>query len=91
MKYIYYLVFASVVLSLNAQQKVIGTVLDSTSSKPLRDVNVIISNSTIGTITNDNGSFSLFIPDEYHKEAINFSSIGYGSKKLILRPLMIVC
>jgi len=87
LKHIFYLFLIIQTTYLNAQQQIIGTVLNSVSSRPLRDVNIFISNSSIGTITNDNGNFSLIIPQEYHKEYINFSSIGYSSKKIQIQTI----
>ncbi len=60
-----------------AQNLVSGRVLDESGTGiPL--VNVILKNSSIGTITNDDGSFQINVPDL--NGTLEFSSIGYQTR-----------
>lgn len=56
-----------------------GTVTDATGSV-LTGVSVIIKNSTKGTITNENGNFSIDVPNE--SAVLIFSFVGYQSKEI---------
>jgi hypothetical protein len=58
-------------------QKVSGTVLDDTKSKPLQNVNIINLNSVRGTITNDLGVFEMNVAvnDTLFISLIGFQSI----------------
>lgn len=58
-------------------EKVSGTVLDDTKSKPLQNVNIINLNSVKGTITNDKGVFEMNVAvnDTLHISLIGFQSI----------------
>ncbi|RFZ84390.1 TonB-dependent receptor [Mucilaginibacter terrenus] len=55
---------------------VTGRVFDETN-QPLPGVNVSIAGTTIGTITDVNGRYTLNIPDAYASRSISFSFIGY--------------
>lgn len=57
-----------------AQVKVSGLVVDSLSFKPLPNVHIKIKNKTGGTVTDENGAFSIqAIPFD----TLQFSTIGY--------------
>ncbi|HQV36195.1 MAG TPA: carboxypeptidase-like regulatory domain-containing protein [Flavobacterium sp.] len=58
-------------------QRVSGTVLDDTKSKPLPNVNIINLNSVRGTITDDKGVFEINVQvnDTLHISLIGFQSI----------------
>ncbi|GLU53901.1 hypothetical protein Dfri01_33620 [Dyadobacter frigoris] len=61
-----------------------GRVIDEETNKPLEFVSVYITNSTIGTLTNDNGGFSLMLdPGKYE---VVVSLVGYAP---IVHPIMI--
>ncbi len=65
------LFFSNIVFS----QKTISGIVTDASSEPLIGVNVIITNSTIGTITDIEGSFTLQAPND--ASSITVSYIGY--------------
>ncbi|MBL0744115.1 TonB-dependent receptor [Chryseolinea sp. Jin1] len=56
-----------------------GTVTDEAGS-PLPGVNVLVKGTSIGTVTDSNGNFSLNAPDE--NAILVFSFIGYSSKEI---------
>ncbi|MBE9462563.1 carboxypeptidase-like regulatory domain-containing protein [Dyadobacter subterraneus] len=68
-----------------AQKKVFkGRVVDAESNKPLEFVSVYITNSTIGTLTNNTGGFSFTLdPGKYE---VVVSMVGYGP---IIHPIII--
>jgi len=67
----------------NLQQQVVtGTVTDSQTGDPLPGVNVVIKGTTIGTLTDINGNYSLSMPDR--NVTLVFSFIGYSSQEIPL-------
>ncbi len=62
------------------QNIVSGRVVDAMTNEPLPHANVFLNYTTIGTVTDDQGKYSLTIPrGEYE---MVFSFIGYHSQKL---------
>ena len=55
-----------------------GRVVDILSRKPIENVNVYEQRSKAGTVTDDNGNFSLSV--ETDDSFLNFSHIAYESK-----------
>ena len=68
------------VKDLRAQKLIFGQVLDGATREPLPYVNVYINNSTLGTVTNERGEYSLQIPKG--RCELVFSLVGYNSNKL---------
>ncbi|MCB9080095.1 MAG: TonB-dependent receptor [Lewinellaceae bacterium] len=64
-----------------AQVTVTGKVVDA-NAETLIGVNVLVKNSTSGTITDMDGSFTLEVPDAY--ATLVFSYIGYTSQEIPL-------
>ena len=65
-----------------AQSRIIkGEVLDP-NKEPLIGVGVVIKNTTIGTITDVDGKYSIQVPD--NNAVLSFSYIGIKQKKLRL-------
>ncbi len=77
-----FIFFSSVAL---AQKKAYnGRVIDEKTNEPLEFVSVYITNTTIGTITNEKGGFSLMLdPGNYE---VVVSMVGYGP---IVHPIEI--
>lgn len=61
-----------------------GTVKDAITREPLSYVSVIFDESTIGTMTGEDGEFTLQTDKEY--TTLVFSSLGYDTQKLTLKP-----
>jgi TonB-linked SusC/RagA family outer membrane protein len=57
-----------------------GTVTDAEDGQPLPGVNVLAKNTTIGTITDIDGKYTLSVPDE--TETLVFSSVGYAVQEV---------
>jgi hypothetical protein len=83
LKYNLFIILFFVSNLLFAQQiSITGKVIDAATKKVLPYVNIQLKNTGIGTISNKNGRFYLKIPQKYSKQFINFSYIGYKTKKL---------
>jgi len=77
---IFYLLLFSTIIY--AQKSVTGRVTD-TSGEPLPGVNVFISGTTQGTITDGSGRFSLNV-DDINNTELTFSFIGFDKQKIKL-------
>jgi len=58
-----------------------GKIIDSEYNAPLPFVNISVAKNRIGTITNNSGEFLLKIPEIWRNDTLNFSFIGYTTKK----------
>lgn len=54
-----------------------GTVIDEKRQIPIAYANIGIINTSVGTISNADGSFEIYIPKKLEAEPIIFSAIGY--------------
>ena len=63
------------------QSIVTGTVKDAATGELLPGVNIVIKGTTIGTLTDANGKYSLTVTDPGNA-ALVFSFIGFGSKEV---------
>lgn len=61
-----------------------GIVKDSVSGEPLSFVSVLFKKSTIGTMTDDDGKFSL--QNNKGFTILEIASLGYDTKQIILKP-----
>ena len=61
-------------------QTISGTVTDSDSGEPLPGVNVLAQNTTIGTITDIDGNYTISVPDNV--QILIFSSVGYVQQEV---------
>ncbi len=59
-------------------------IVDIASEEPLPFTNVIIENTSIGTISNENGVFELTVSGKYAKSNVIFSFVGYQNKSVPL-------
>ena len=61
-----------------------GKVTDALTGKPMQNVNIIVNNTTRGTITDKDGEFEL--PLEKEQEKVSFSFVGYRPEIIDLKP-----
>ena len=73
------LLFVLLLFGFYASAQIKGVVKDSLSGEPIPYVNIWVDGETIGTTSEENGSFSLDIKEE---KILIFSALGYESKKL---------
>lgn len=63
-------------------RSITGTVTDSDSGVTMPGVSVVVKGTSIGTVTNVDGVFSLNVPSD--AKALVFSFVGMASKELVL-------
>ena len=61
--------------------RVVGTVIDE-NNESLPGVTVTVKNTSVGTITDLNGSYNLNVPDGQEDATLVFSYVGYGSQEV---------
>lgn len=66
-----------------------GTVRDKDSKKPLGNVGIYSVDSHIGTVSNNDGTFSITIPAAYAKGQIRAEQLGYYSSTISLSDLRV--
>lgn len=66
--------------SLMAQRTITGTVTDESTGEPLIGANVTVSGTSVGTITDFDGSFRLEVPDD--TQTLEISYIGYTAQQV---------
>ncbi len=74
------------VLPTQGQSRIQSRVLD-TDSVPVPYVNIGIPYANIGTVSQENGTFSLDIPDHMTRDTVWFSCVGYHTIKVPLAAL----
>lgn len=71
-----------------SQSIIKGKVLDQSTKKPIAYANIGIVNTSVGTISNDDGTFSLKLPEQNKNDSVLFSAIGYGRKNISTQSLV---
>jgi CarboxypepD_reg-like domain len=71
-----------------SQVAVKGWVIDQSGKKPIAYANIGIVNTGIGTISNEDGSFSLQITDGNLKDTLRVSAIGFGKKNISIQSFI---
>jgi hypothetical protein len=70
------------------QVSIKGKVVDQSTKKPIAYTNIGIVNTGIGTISNEDGSFSLQVPDVNLKDTLRLSAIGFGKKNISIQSFL---
>ena len=63
------------------QQVLTGKVTDTSTGEPMPGVNVLIKGTTVGTLTDGSGAYTLSVPQPTNAILV-FSFIGYGTKEV---------
>jgi TonB-dependent starch-binding outer membrane protein SusC len=69
-------------LGLFAQINIKGKVTDAQNNQPLAGVTVLLKGSTVGSLTDQNGSYTISVPNA--NSILSFSFIGYTSKDVVV-------
>lgn len=69
------------------QQEIQGKIMDRNTQEPIPYANIGLEGSNVGTISNIDGSFSILVPEKYRKDTLNFSALGYSTKRI---PLLLI-
>ncbi|MES2734591.1 MAG: serine hydrolase [Bacteroidota bacterium] len=70
------------------QVEIQGKIVNKQDNQPVAYVNIGIPMTSVGTISNADGSFSIKVPAQYQKNAILFSALGYKSKTIPVESLL---
>jgi len=73
--------------TLSAQIILSGVIRDSVAREILPYTNVWVANKNIGTISNDQGKYSLEIPSDLKYDSLTISYMGYHSKMIGINTL----
>ncbi len=85
--HIYFILLGIFITATSAQaKKTSGRVYDE-ENKLMPFVNITIEGYSIGTITNNQGYFSLTVPDSLSHKELTFSFIGYESYKCTIESV----
>lgn len=76
------LFFLPVVLFAQGSFRVAGKVLDASTQQPLQDASVFCQNTTIGTVTNADGEFSLNLSNGGYDLAVSFMGLETQSLRI---------
>jgi hypothetical protein len=84
------LTFFLVILSFSltySQKTIVGKILSNTTHVPIPYANIGVVNSTAGTISNLDGSFSIILPEKLSNDSLTFSSLGFFVKIIPVNQL----
>ncbi len=70
------------------QQTIQGRIVNSNTQESIPYANIGFTNANVGTISNPDGSFSLYIPANLLNDSLLVSSMGFGSKHIPLQYLL---
>ena len=70
-----------------SQTQIHGKVIDSKNQEPLAYVNIGIKEKNIGTVSKEDGSFTINIPSEHQHDSLTFSIVGYYEFVLMIHGL----
>jgi CubicO group peptidase (beta-lactamase class C family) len=65
-----------------------GKVVNQSDKKPIAYANIGITNTGIGTISNEDGSFSLLLPTLNLNDTLSFSAIGFIKKTIPVKSFL---
>jgi|SRR5688572_2249474 len=82
--------FVILLISLHSfgQQTIRGKILNSATQQPIPYANIGLGKYNVGTISNPDGSFSLYIPANLLSDTLVVSSIGFGTKIISVNYLL---
>lgn len=67
-----------------AQEELRGKIVDFTTFEPIESASIYVMNTTVGTVSNVDGKFSLNVPTKYANDTLVISSIGFKSFKSLV-------
>jgi hypothetical protein len=65
-------------------QTIKGTLKDADTGEALPYVNIGVLNKNVGTVSGEDGSFSLAIPNGYSADTLRISTLGYANRDIIV-------
>lgn len=82
-KIISFLLLVFTIVTFSQSKTVTGIIKDATSSLPIESVSISISNSSLGTISNEEGKFRIILPD--NKNTLEFSHLYYTIESYVVK------
>ncbi|MCY1721562.1 TonB-dependent receptor [Prolixibacteraceae bacterium Z1-6] len=70
----------SVLINIDQQKKTINGLVNDSNGEPLPGVTIVVKGTTIGTVTNFDGNFTLEIPAD--AEILSFSFVGFQTQEI---------
>src|SRR5690606_13127700 len=76
-------------LNTTAQNKKLirGTILDASNNDPIQFASVSLKKQLIGTVSNEEGKFDFYIPEELVDDSLLISFFGYKQKSIALSDI----
>ncbi len=71
-----------------SQTHITGKVIDTKNQHPLAYVNIGIKEKNTGTVSKENGWFTITIPSEHQRDSLTFSLVGYYESTLFINDLV---
>lgn len=88
MKRLILIALSFVPVLLFSQARITGTLLDQATKQPIPYASVYLPNQNVGTITDFNGNFSIYIADTSANNRILFSCVGYQKSAMSIRQII---
>ena len=86
MKQVFFIFFVVASFVVYPQEVIKGKIVDGKTGNPIPYANILIKNTHYGTISNEQGNFSLVIPNgKSFPVTLLVSSIGYKTKEVLIR------
>jgi hypothetical protein len=79
-------IFISIMIPVFGQKKIKGEILDE-RNKPISFANIGIIDSNVGSISNEDGSFIISIPEIHYKDTLLFSALGYKTRGIPVQTI----
>lgn len=83
----YSVLFFFTAFFINAQKSISGKIIESNSQIPIHEANISLSDTSIGTISNSEGDFVLYVPENFEKGELVISHLGYETLYLDLHSI----
>ena len=85
------ILLTALILSLNnhvfSQTQFTGSVIDAKSKRALAYVNIGVKEKNIGTVSKEDGSFTINLPLEHQSDVLTFSMVGYHESNRPIKEL----
>ena len=65
-------------------QTILGTVQNTTTKSPIGYVNIGIVGKNVGTVSDEKGNFVIELNDQYDKDTLKFSMIGFKNLQVVV-------
>jgi hypothetical protein len=75
-------VFFASITSLVGQKIIQGKVLAQNNKTAIAYANIGILNSNVGSISNEDGSFSISVPTYYFNDTLLFAALGHTTRRI---------